>query len=87
MNKTYLQKLEYNKIIEQLEKNCVTYIGKDLAKSLVPSFEKSEVEATIESSVISIKNPKRGTIHVLDVQEIIMDDVNAKGKVLNHKCM
>ncbi len=51
------------------------------------AFEKSEVEATIESSVISIKNPKRGTIHVLDVQEIIMDDVNAKGKVLKHKCM
>ena len=44
MNRNYLQKLEYNKIIEQLEKNCVTYIGKDLAKSLVPAFDKANVE-------------------------------------------
>lgn len=46
------------------------------------AFEKSEVEATIDSSVISIKNPRRGTIHVLDVDEIIMDDADAEGKVL-----
>lgn len=50
MNKTYLQKLEYNKIIKQLEKNCVTYIGKDLSKSLVPSFEKSEVEKMLNET-------------------------------------
>lgn len=46
------------------------------------AFEKSEVEATIDSSVISIKNPRRGTIHVLNVDEIIMDDADAEGKVL-----
>ena len=50
MNKTYLQKLEYNKIIEQLEKNCITYIGKDLAKSLVPSFEKADVEKKLNET-------------------------------------
>ena len=50
MNKTYLQKLEYNKIIEQLEKNCVTYIRKYLSKSLVPSFEKSEVEKMLNET-------------------------------------
>ena len=49
------------------------------------AFEKSEVEATINSSVISIKNPKRGAIHVLEVGEIILDDVDAKGKVLISK--
>lgn len=54
--------------------NC-EMIDTDLA------FEKSEVEATISSSVLSIKNPKRGTIHVLDVGEIIMDDTDAMGKV------
>ena len=50
MNKTYLQKLEYNKIIEQLEKKCITYIGKDLAKSLVPSFEKADVEKKLNET-------------------------------------
>ena len=55
--------------------NC-KMIDTDLA------FEKSEVEATIDSAVISIKNPKLGTIHVLDVSEIIMDDEEAHGKVV-----
>ena len=57
--------------------NC-KMIDADLA------FEKSEVEATINSNVISIKNPKGGTIEVTGVDEIIMDDVMAKGKVLVH---
>ena len=57
--------------------NC-NMIDADLA------FEKSEVEATINSNVISIKNPKSGTIEVTGVDEIIMDDVMAKGKVLVH---
>ncbi|MCR5100597.1 MAG: DUF3737 family protein [Butyrivibrio sp.] len=55
--------------------NC-KMIDTDLA------FEKSEVEATIITNVLSIKNPKLGTIHVIDVGEVIMDDVDAKGKVL-----
>ena len=46
------------------------------------AFEKSEVEATITSSVISIKNPMKGKIVVQDVSEIIMDDENAKGVVV-----
>ncbi len=57
--------------------NC-KMIDADLA------FEKSEVEATIDSAVISIKNPKSGNIHVLDVSEIIMDDEEAQGKVYRH---
>jgi len=55
--------------------NC-KMIDTDLA------FEKSEVEATITTDVISIKNPKSGTIVVPNVGEIIMDDENACGKVL-----
>ena len=45
------------------------------------AFEKSDVEATITTSMISIKNPKSGTIIVPDVGEIIMDDKNACGIV------
>ncbi len=43
------------------------------------SFEKSEVEATITTPVISIKNPASGHITVPTITDIIMDDKNAKG--------
>ena len=50
MNKTYLEKLEYNKIIEQLESNCITYLGKNLAKELIPSFEKEEIQKLLDET-------------------------------------
>ncbi len=46
------------------------------------AFEKSEVEATITTPVISIKNPLSGVISVPEVSEIIMDDENAAGKII-----
>ena len=49
------------------------------------AFEKSDVEATIVSDMISIKNPKSGTIHVKNVEEIIMDDDSAAGEVVISK--
>lgn len=45
-------------------------------------FEKSEVNATIKTPVLSIKNPLSGRIFVPAVGEIIMDDKNAKGEIL-----
>lgn len=45
------------------------------------AFEKSEVEADILSSVVSIKNPRSGRITVEAVGEVIMDDPEAEGKV------
>ena len=42
------------------------------------AFEKSDVDATILGDVISIKNPKSGTIRVNSVQEII-NDVSGDG--------
>ena len=54
--------------------NC-TMIDCDLA------FEKSDVEAEIRSSVVSIKNPRSGVITVKEVGEIIMDDPDAKGQI------
>lgn len=44
-------------------------------------FEKSEVEATITTPVISIKNPLAGYIKAPAVGEMIMDDPQAKGMV------
>ena len=45
-------------------------------------FEKSHVEAEITTPVISVKNPLSGTITLPCVDEIIMDDKNAIGKVI-----
>ncbi len=46
--------------------------GADLA------FEKSEVDATVTTEMISIKNPTSGVIRVPSVQELIIDDENSK---------
>ncbi len=51
-------------------------VGTDLA------FEKSEVEATVTTPVDSIKNPASGTITVPAVGEIILDEEQARGKVV-----
>ena len=45
-------------------------------------FEKLQVEATINSSVVSIKNPLEGKIVVPAVGKIIMDDENAHGEII-----
>ena len=45
------------------------------------SFEKSDVEADIVSSVISIKNPRSGIIRVKEVSEIISDDPSSEAKI------
>ena len=46
------------------------------------AFEKSDVEAEVVSSVISIKNPRSGKITVDSVGEVIMDDPEAAGQIL-----
>lgn len=55
--------------------NC-EMIDTDLA------FEKSEVEATVTTPVISVKNPAKGNIYVPKCDELIFDDPEAKGKVI-----
>ncbi len=46
------------------------------------AFEKSQVEATITTLVVSIKNPLSGQIQVPEVGEIIMDDEHARGEII-----
>jgi len=46
------------------------------------SFEKSEVEAELTAPIVSIKNPKSGYIKVPAVGELILDDPEAKCRVL-----
>ena len=49
------------------------------------SFEKSDVEATITTPVVSIKNPLAGHIHVPCVEEIIRDDQESKAEIVEQK--
>lgn len=49
------------------------------------AFERSEVEATITSPVVSIKNPMKGRITVPQVGEIIRDLEEGKGEVVVEK--
>ena len=46
------------------------------------SFECSEVEATLTAPIVSIKNPRAGSIRVPRVDEIILDDPLARGVIL-----
>ena len=46
------------------------------------AFEKSEVEATVLTPVVSIKNPRSGRIVVPSVGEIIRDDPESRGEIL-----
>ncbi len=48
-------------------------------------FEKSEVEATVTTPVISIKNPLSGHIYLPAVGQIIRDDEKAAGEVIVQK--
>lgn len=45
-------------------------------------FEKSQVNATITTPVVSIKNPLSGTISLPSVGEVILDDPNAKADIV-----
>ena len=55
--------------------NC-EMIGTDLA------FERSAVEATITTPVLSVKNPLSGHIYLPAVGEIIQDIEEAQGEVI-----
>ena len=46
------------------------------------AFEKSDVEATVLTPVISIKNPRSGSIRVPSVGCLIMDDEEAKASII-----
>lgn len=59
--------------------NC-EMIGADLC------FEKSSVEASVTTPIMSIKNPLSGRISVPSVGEIIRDDAMSKGKVIICPC-
>ena len=46
------------------------------------SFERSDVEATLTAPILSVKNPRSGTVTLPSCGEIIMDDPEAKGRIV-----
>lgn len=50
MNQTYLNKLEYNQILQKLTSYCHTYIGKKFVSNLLPSNQKETVSNTLEET-------------------------------------
>ena len=46
----YLNKIEYNKILDNLQKHCKTYIGKELALSLKPSTSQETVKKLLDET-------------------------------------
>ena len=62
MNKLYLEKLEYNKILEILANFCHTYIGKELSLNLLPSFKKDEVKNALSETSEAISLIQRSSV-------------------------
>ena len=49
-NNTYIEKLEFNKILEILSNFCVTYLGKEIAKNLKVSNDINIVKLTLKET-------------------------------------
>lgn len=50
MNSYYLQKLEFNKILEILSNYCITYIGKNMAMELFPRHDSNTVSTLLSET-------------------------------------
>lgn len=74
MNKKYIEKLEFNKILEILADYCLTYIGKDLANSLKPKSNKNLVRVilreTSEAVTLLYKKHSPNFIPIVDITHI-----------------
>ena len=68
MKQCYLNKLEYNKILEILSSYCKTYVGKEIAKNLLPSNNKAEVQKILEETNQAVNLTYR--ISTLPISEI-----------------
>lgn len=66
-----LEKLEFNKICEILECFCITYIGKDYAKTLKPFLLKQDIiKAQKQTTEASILIYRKGSAPILEIEDI-----------------
>lgn len=88
MNENCLNKLEYNRILELLDKECLTYFGKGLCLKLRPFFKQAKVlkllQETEEASILSVR---KGNLPISSIPNIEIhiknlessNPLNAKG--------
>lgn len=80
MKQSYLNKLEYNKILEILSTYCKTYIGKEIVENLLPSNNKEEVQNLLEETnqavnlTYRISTPPISEISNIDESLTILND-------------
>ena len=71
MYKHYLEKLEFNKVVEKLSNYCATYKGRKMALSLLPSNDKDEVKEilneTAEAVNLAYRNSFPGLYEIADI--------------------
>ena len=73
MNTKYLDKLEYNKILDKLSSFARTYIGKEMVAKLTPSFNYDEVShLQLQTSQAVSLIYKYGTPPITDFSDISM---------------
>ena len=71
MNTFYLNKLEYNKILENLSTFCNTYVGKQLALELLPSIDKEKVAQTLSETSEAVSLIERNnTPPITEIEDI-----------------
>lgn len=71
MNESYLNKLEYNKIIDLLANYTVTYLGKELCFGLMPCFKESRVtKLLLETSEASNLIIRKGNLPLYGISNI-----------------
>lgn len=73
MNENYLNKLEYNRILELLAGNSVTYLGRELCLGLLPCFKEGRVtkllQETMEASTLIVR---KGNLPLCAISDIGM---------------
>ena len=71
MNLTYLKKLEYNQILENLSNYCHTYIGKNLSLELLPSSDIEIVRKNLKETEQAVGLIERnGTPPISEIENI-----------------
>lgn len=71
MKDNYINKLEYDKILTQLEKYSITFLGKNLIKNLTPCFSYSKVEFLLKQTSEAINcNIKYGNCPITYIEDI-----------------
>ena len=70
MEKYYLEKLEYNKILEKLQTFCKTYLGKEEVKKLQPYTKEEEVKEKLKETDEAINMIyKTGNIAISEIAD------------------